>query len=319
MIVSSLIGILALLINNYTSKRIIIASSSLLSSIYIPWLDHISTFEKVNVNYQLYEAGLEKKAFTDMTVDLAVSEESINPGAISNIKRGIVQIPVVGGTLAFAYNYNCDLNLTQEKAVQVSMGIIRNWQELGCPPGKLTWVHRSDGAVATKLFSRKMNAFSDTWTLGVGKSLNWPAGVGGKGESGVAGIIRNIPGAIGYLKLTIIPNLHEKVKLAAIQNLSGEFLKPTQETAQIAIGSMLRQKNAGLIHVNPTAKSSYPLTFLTWVFAYETGNRSKANSIRKVLTIFLSKEFQEKAASIGFVSLGDDFLTEFVNQLPQID
>ena len=134
---------------------------------------------------------------------------------------------MVGGTIAFGYNYDCDLKLTQEQAVRVAMGMIKNWKELGCKSGKLTWAHRSDGSGTTKAFTNSMEAFSKTWNLGTGKSVKWPSGVGAKGNSGVAGVIQNTPGAIGYVNQSYIKG---KVKAAALQNLSGEFVTPNTES-----------------------------------------------------------------------------------------
>ena len=84
---------------------------------------------------------------------------------IAKVTRGLVQIPMVGGTIAFGYNYDCDLKLTQEQAVRVAMGKITNWKEVGCPEGKLTWAHRSDGSGTTKAFTNSMQAFSKTCLL----------------------------------------------------------------------------------------------------------------------------------------------------------
>ena len=85
---------------------------------------------------------------------------------IAKVKRGLVQIPMIGGTIAFAYNYDCDLKLTleQSQSVLVSNAKINNWNEIGCSPGKLTWVNRSDGSGTTKAFTSSMQAFSRTWT-----------------------------------------------------------------------------------------------------------------------------------------------------------
>ena len=154
---------------------------------------------------------------------------------IAKVTRGLVQIPMVGGTIAFGYNYDCDLKLTQEQAVQVAMGMIKNWKEVGCKAGKLTWAHRSDGSGTTKAFTNSMEAFSPTWTLGTGKSVKWPAGVGAKGNSGVAGVIQNTPGAIGYVNQSYIKG---NVKAAALQNLSGEFLKPSVEAGAKALNGL---------------------------------------------------------------------------------
>ena len=116
--------------------------------------------------------------------------------------------------------------------------------------------------------------------LGTGKSIAWPAGVGGKGNAGVAGVIRNTPGAIGYVNQSYIRG---EIKAAALQNLSGEFLQPTTEAGAKALNGIKLDKNlAG--NPNPKAKGAYPIATLTWILAYETGNGRNTEAIRESAT-----------------------------------
>ena len=130
-----------------------------------------------------------------------------------------------------------------------------------------------------------MQAFSKEWTLGSGKSVKWPTGVGGKGNSGVAATIRNTPGAIGYVNQSYIKG---KIKSAALQNLSGEFLKPSMETGAAALNEIKLDKNLAGENPNPRAKGAYPIATLTWVLAYRTGNGSKTEAIKESLKYLLS-------------------------------
>ena len=245
------------------------AGASFPAKIYTRWFFDLAKSGGPRVNYQAVGSGSGRKAFIDETVNFGASDDPMKEADIEKVTRGLVQIPMVGGTIAFGYNYDCDLKLSQEKAVQVAMGMIKNWKELGCKPGKLTWTHRSDGSGTTKAFTNSMEAFSKTWTLGTGKSVKWPAGVGGKGNSGVAGVIQNTPGAIGYVNQSYIKG---NVKAAALQNLSGEFLTPNTESGGIALNGITLDKNLAGKNPNPTAKGAYPIATLTWILAYETGN-----------------------------------------------
>ena len=188
------------------------------------------------------------------------------------------------------------------------MGKIRNWQELGCQPGTITWVHRSDGSGTTKAFTNSMQAFSSTWTLGTGKSVKWPAGVGAKGNSGVAGVIQNRLGAIGYVNQSYIKG---NVVAAALQNKSGEFLKPpwllvpALSTAFSWTRTWLGGKNP-----NPSAKGAYPIATLTWVLAYEKGNGKNAAVVQEAFNYMLSDAAQDKAPSLGFVPLKGEILAK---------
>ena len=281
------------------------AGASFPAKIYTRWFFDLAKSGGPRVNYQAVGSGSGRKAFIDETVNFGASDDSMKDTDIAKVKRGLVQIPMVGGTIAFGYNYDCNLKLSQEKAVQVAMGMIKDWKELGCKPGKLTWTHRSDGSGTTKAFTNSMEAFSKTWTLGTGKSVKWPAGVGAKGNSGVAGVIQNTPGAIGYVNQSYIKG---NVKAAALQNLSGEFLKPSVEAGAKALNDITLDENLAGKNPNPTAKGAYPIASLTWILAYEEGNGRNTKAIKQAFNTLLSDEYQDKAPSLGFVPLKGEIL-----------
>ena len=287
------------------SKRLSGAGASFPSKIYTRWFFDLAKSGGPRVNYQAVGSGSGRKAFIDETVNFGASDDAMKDSDIEKVKRGLVQIPMVGGTIAFGYNYDCDLKLTQEQAVRVAMGMVKNWKELGCKSGKLTWAHRSDGSGTTKAFTNSMEAFSKTWNLGTGKSVKWPSGVGAKGNSGVAGVIQNTPGAIGYVNQSYIKG---NVKAAALQNLSGEFVTPNTESGAIALNGINLDENLAGKNPNPTAKGAYPIATLTWILAYKTGNGRNTKAIQDIFYKLLSDEYQDKASSIGFVPLKGDIL-----------
>ena len=289
------------------STRLSGAGASFPAKIYTRWFSDLAKSGGPRVNYQAVGSGSGRKAFIDQTVNFGASDDPMKDKDIAKVTRGLVQIPMVGGTIAFGYNYDCDLKLTQEQAVQVAMGMVKNWKELGCKAGKLTWAHRSDGSGTTKAFTNSMEAFSKTWTLGTGKSVKWPAGVGAKGNSGVAGVIQNTPGAIGYVNQSYIKG---NVKAAALQNLSGEFLKPSVEAGAKALNGITLDENLAGKNPNPTAKGAYPIASLTWILAYEKGNGRNTKAIKKSLSTLLSDEYQDKAPTLGFVPLKGDILNK---------
>ncbi len=293
--------------NASAASRLSGAGASFPAKIYTRWFSDLAKEGGPRVNYQAVGSGSGRKAFIDETVNFGASDDPMKATDIAKVTRGLVQIPMVGGTIAFGYNYDCDLKLTQEQAVRVAMGKITNWKEVGCPEGKLTWAHRSDGSGTTKAFTNSMQAFSKTWTLGTGKSVAWPAGVGGKGNAGVAGVIRNTPGAIGYVNQSYIRG---EIKAAALQNLSGEFLQPTTESGAIALNGIQLDKNLAGNNPNPKAKGAYPIATLTWILAYETGNGKNTDAIKDSLNYLLSDKAQAKAPSLGFVPLKGDILSK---------
>ncbi|MCB4388589.1 phosphate ABC transporter substrate-binding protein PstS [Synechococcus sp. MU1617] len=290
------------------AERLNGAGASFPAKIYQRWFADLAKAGGPQVNYQAVGSGSGRKAFIDQTVNFGASDDPMKKKDMAKVGRGVVQIPMVGGTIAFGYNKpGCNLKLTQEQAVKVAMGMIKNWKELGCKPGTLTWVHRSDGSGTTKAFTNSMEAFSKTWTLGTGKSVKWPAGVGAKGNSGVAGLIQNREGAIGYVNQSYIKG---KVVAAALQNKSGEFLKPSVAAGAKALNGISLDKDLAGKNPNPTAKGAYPIATLTWVLAYKTGNGDNAKVVQDAFNYMLSDAAQNKAPSLGFVPLKGDILAK---------
>ena len=152
-----------------------------------------------------------------------------------------------------------------------------------------------------------MQAFSKTWTLGTGKSVKWPSGVGAKGNSGVAGVIKNTKGAIGYVNQSYIKG---NVVAASVQNKSGEYVKPSFASGAKALNGIRLDANLAGKNPNPTAKGAYPIATLTWVLAYKTGNGSNTAAIRKAFNFMLSDQAQAKADDLGFVPLKGAILSK---------
>jgi len=282
------------------------AGASFPSKIYQRWFADFAKEGGHRVNYQAVGSGSGRKAFLDETVDFGASDDPMKQGDIAKAKRGLVQIPMTGGTIAFGYNMpGCDLKLTQEQAVQVAIGEINNWSQVGCDDHAMTWVYRSDGSGTTAAFTNSMKAFSKKWKLGVGKSVAWPVGIGNKGNAGVAGNIRNQIGAIGYVNQSYIKG---EVVSAALENKNGEYIKPSVESGSLALNGIVLDENLAGTDPNPAAEGAYPISTLTWILAYETGNGSKTEAIKTTLSTLLSENYQEKASVLGYVPLRGDIL-----------
>ena len=128
------------------------AGASFPSKIYSRWFADFAKEGGHRVNYQAVGSGSGRKAVLDETVDFGASDDPMKQSDMDKSKRGIVQIPMTGGTIAFGYNMpGCDLKLTQEQAVQVAIGEINNWNQVGCDEQPMTWVYRSDAVSYTHL------------------------------------------------------------------------------------------------------------------------------------------------------------------------
>ena len=298
--------------------RINVAGATFPAPIYQFWFSKLAKAGGPKVNYQPVGSGAGRKAFIDETVTFAASDDPISDKDRAKVSRGVVQIPTVGGTIAIAYNNPaCKLKLTQKQAVSVFMGSIDDWKELGCSGGKITVAHRSDGSGTTAAFTESMQAFSNEWTLGTGKSINWKVGVGGKGNDGVAGILATTPGSIGYINQSFVKG---NLKAAAVQNKSGEFVLPSYASGSKALNGIVLDKNLAGQDPNPAAKGAYPIATLTYLLAYKTGNGSKTDAIKETLNYILSDKAQALADDLGYVPLKDSIQAKSqaaVNQIKE--
>ena len=276
------------------------AGATFPDAIYQRWFSMLAK-SGIKVNYQAIGSGGGRKAFINETVAFGASDDPISEKDIKSVKRGVVQIPTVGGTIAVAYNKpGCTLKLTQKQVVSIFMGSIKNWKQLGCADGNITVVHRSDGSGTTAAFTDSLKAFSKEWTIGSGKSVNWKVGVGGKGNDGVAGTLTTTQGSIGYLNQAFVKGV---LKSAAIQNKAGQFVLPNAASGAKALAGIKLDKNLAGGDPNPSASGAYPIATLTYILFYANGNGSKAEGIRQMITLMLSDKYQALADDLGYVPL----------------
>ena len=262
----------------------------------------------IKVNYQSVGSGAGVRQFVAGSVDFGATDEPIKASEAAKVKRGVVQFPAVGGTIAVAFNKaDCKgLKLTQKQVVDIFLGEIKTWDQLKCGKGKITVAHRSDGSGTTFAFTNSLSAFSSEWKskVGEGKSVKWPVGVGGKGNEGVAGVITNTPGAIGYINQAFVRG---PIKAAAVQNKAGKFVMPTLAGGAAALNNITLDSRLAGEDPNPAGDKSYPITTLTWILAYEEGNSLKAGPIRKAM-LYLLGPAQSQADELGYVPLKGDIL-----------
>ena len=294
------------------------AGASFPAPIYQRWFQDYSVSSGDRVNYQSVGSGAGIRQFVAGTVDFGASDEPIKAKEAAKVKRGVVQIPMVGGTIAVAYNKpGCKLKLTQKQVVGIFQGDITNYKQLGCAAGKLSVVHRSDGSGTTFAFTNSLDAFGG-WKAGVGKSVNWPVGVGAKGNEGVAGQIKQTPGGIGYVNTGFVRV--NKLQAAVIQNKAGKFVGPSAVTGAAALNNIkLDPVTLAGEDPNPAGAQAYPISTLTWIVAYKSGYApGKATAVRDALNYALSSKAQSLADDLGYVPLAGSILNRSRIKVQQI-
>lgn len=282
------------------------AGATFPAPIYQRWFQDYASSTGNRVNYQSVGSGAGVRQFLAGTVDFGASDEPIKPSEAAKVKRGVVQIPMVGGTIAVAYNKpGCSLKLTQKQTVDIFSGRIKDWKQVGCAAGPMRVVYRSDGSGTTFAFTNSLDAFGG-WSPGVGKAVKWPVGVGGKGNEGVAGTIRNTPGAIGYVNTGFVKA--NKLQAAAVQNKAGKYVLPSAASGAAALNNITLDSNLAGENPNPAGANSYPISTLTWVLAYKSGNGAKADAIRRAINYALGSKAQTIADDLGYVPLSGSIL-----------
>ena len=283
------------------------AGATFPAPLYQRWFQDYARTSGSRVNYQSVGSGAGVRQYLAGTVDFGASDEPIKSSEAAKVKRGVVQIPMVGGTIAVAYNKKgCNLKLTQKQTVDIFSGRINDWKQLpNCGNGPIRVVHRSDGSGTTFAFTNSLKAFGG-WAPGAAKTVKWPTGVGSKGNEGVAGTIRQTPGAIGYVNTGFVKA--NKLQAAAIQNKAGKFVLPTAAAGSAALNGIKLDENLAGENPNPAGATSYPISTLTWILAYRTGNGANTAAIRAALNYALSSKAQSLADDLGYVPLSGSIL-----------
>ena len=300
------VGLVAAPVAAFAGPTINGAGATFPAPIYQRWFQDYARTTGNRVNYQSVGSGAGVRQFIAGTVNFGASDEPIKASEIKQVKRGVVQIPMVGGTIAVAYNKpGCSLKLTQKQTVDIFAGRIKDWKALGCAAGPITTVYRSDGSGTTYAFTNSLDAFGG-WGPGVGKAVKWPTGVGAKGNEGVSGRIRQTPGSIGYVNTGFVKA--NRIQAAAIQNKAGKFVLPTAASGAAALNNIKLDANLAGENPNPAGANAYPISTLTWVLAYRTGNGNKTDDIRNALNYALSSKAQSIADDLGYVPLSGSIL-----------
>jgi phosphate transport system substrate-binding protein len=250
--------------------------------IYSKWFDLYSkSHPEVRFNYQSIGSGGGIKQVTAGTVDFGATDGPMTPEQLAEATGRIFHIPMVMGSVAVTYNIDGvknGLKLTPDVIADIFLGKITNWNDariasvnpdIKLPSEDILVVHRSDGSGTTYIFVDYLSAVSGAWKSKVGKgtSVNWPVGLGGKGNEGVTGTLKQTPGSIGYVELSYAAK--NNLALASIANKSGAFIEPTLESTSKAAEGIVIPDDFRVSLVNPANPDAYPISGFTWLLIYK--------------------------------------------------
>ena len=250
--------------------------------IYSKWFDVYSkTHPDLQFNYQSIGSGGGIKQITAKTVDFGATDGPMTPEQLAEAPGRIYHIPMVMGAVAVVYNLQGvqkSLKLTPDVLADIFLGKITFWNDprietsnpgVVLPNVPIVVVHRSDGSGTSFIFTDYLSSVSPEWKGKVGKatSVNWPVGLGGKGNEGVAGLLKQTGGAIGYVELAYA--VHNNLSYADLQNQSGSFIEPTIESTSKAADGVPMPDDFRVSVVNSPNPEAYPISGFTWLLIYK--------------------------------------------------
>lgn len=280
-------------------KTILGAGSSFINPLFSKIFADYNQKTGIQVNYQSIGSGGGILQLTNKTVDFGASDGPLNDEQTAKIGVPVLHIPQASGAVVIMYNLPGtanNINLTPDIIANIYLGNIKIWNDpkitsinkgVSIPALPILVAHRSDGSGTTAIFTNYLSKVSPDWKakVGTGGSVNWPAGLGGKGSEGVAGLVKQTPGAIGYVEL--IYALQNKLDFAKIQNKKGKFIMPSIASVTAA-GNVKLPDDSKIFITDTDAPDGYPIAGFTWVIIYKEQNyngrsQARAQALLKLL------------------------------------
>lgn len=305
----------SILAGSATAQQLSGAGASFPAPLYQRWA---AEYNKVNpsvqVNYQSVGSGAGVKQFTQGTVDFAASDAAMSDEEIAKVKNGVVMIPATAGSIVIAYNLPgvTDLKLSRDAYAGIFLGKIANWNDpiiakdnpgVTLPNLPINVAYRSDGSGTTFVFTKHLSAISKDFadTVGSDKSVQWPVGVGGKGNDGVTALIKQSPGAVGYVEYGYAVN--NGLATALLQNKAGNFIKATDESGAATLASVQLPENLRIWPEDPAGAQDYPIATFTWLLLYkQNADVAKLKALKEFVTYGLT-DGQKFAGELGYIPL----------------
>jgi len=298
--------------------------------IYSKWFDEYAKVDpSVRFNYQSIGSGGGQKQILAQTVDFGASDGPMSDENLAKAPGKILHIPTVAGAVVMTYNVpgNPSLKLDGETIADIFLGKIKKWNDpkiaatnagVKLADNEIVVVHRSDGSGTTFIFTDYLSKVSAEWKQKAGNntSVNWPTGIGGKGNEGVSGQVKQTPGALGYVEL--IYALQNKMPYAELKNAAGDFVKPTIESVTAALATAEIPDDFRFSITNAPGKEAYPIAGATWLLVYQ---QQKDAAKGKKLVEFLkwaAKNGEKMAKDLQYAPLPDNLQQRVLARINEI-
>jgi phosphate transport system substrate-binding protein len=283
--------------------------------LYSKWFDeYVKVDPSVRFNYQSIGSGGGQKQILAQTVDFGASDGPMSDDNLAKAPSKLLHVPTVAGAVTVTYNLPGSpiLKLDGPLIADIFLGKVTTWNDpriaalnpgIKLPSTDLVVVHRSDGSGTSYIFSDFLSSVSKDWEKRAGRntSVKWPTGLGAKGNEGVAGQIKQLPGTVGYVELAYAHQ--NKLPVAQIKNSSGNFIAPSMESVTEALATAKVPDDFRFSMVNPPGAKAYPIAGATWLLVYEhQSDAAKGKKLVEFLNWALSQG-EAMAAALDYASL----------------
>jgi phosphate transport system substrate-binding protein len=283
--------------------------------LYNKWFKEYSTaHDGVQIDYQSVGSGQGVKSVVDGTVDFGASDAAMKPEEMEQVAGGVQLLPMTAGSIVLAFNLEGvdNLKLSRQAYVDIFMGKITKWNDpaiaasnegVELPDQPINVVVRSDSSGTTFVFTKHLAEINSDFAsqIGVEKAPNWPVGTKSKGNEGVTQALTTTPGSIGYIEYGYASQ--NKLSMASLENASGNFVKPSIESAQAALAAVEMPSDLIAWMPDPQGADSYPIVTYTWLICYKTyDDPKKAETLKDVINYCLT-EGQKSSEQLGYIPL----------------
>jgi phosphate transport system substrate-binding protein len=311
------------------------AGATFPAPLYKRWFqEYYKRNPNVRVNYQGIGSGAGIRQFTSELVHFGASDAAMSDKEIAKVKQGVELLPMTAGSIAICFNIPggpTELQLSPATYSNIFLGNITGWDDpaiaadnpgVSLPAEPITVVRRAEGSGTTYAFSNHLAAVSEEWKKerGVDKSIKWPKGmIGARGNSGVAALIKQTRGAIGYLEFGYAELSH--LPTAVLKNKAGKFIKPSVDSGRAALASAKFPEKGPPLRIwipNPDGEESYPIVTYTWLLCYSHyQNAADTAELKKVIKFCLT-EGQHYSADLGYIPMPENVVAKVLQAVDRI-
>ena len=291
------------------------AGATFPAPLYQRWgVEYNKAHPDVQVNYQSVGSGAGVKNFTAGVVDFGASDAAMSDAEITKVAKGAVRIPATAGEIVYTYNLPgiSSLNLSREAMAGIYRGTITKWNDPAIakanPGAKLPDLaiqvaYRSDGSGTTYVFTQHLSAISKDFhdKIGTDKSVTFPVGVGGKGNEGVTALVKQSPGAVGYVEYGYAKG--NGLAMANLENKSGKFVAPGIQSGASTLANVKLPENLRIWPVDPEGATDYPIASFTWLLLYKKyDDAAKLKALKDFVAYGLTAG-QSLSEELGYIPL----------------